>query len=428
MPSLRTCSAKYAAHGVGFSGRRADASSFCPLPSPEPLLAALGVFTIDTHGEYRRAIRETWLRAAPAARIAARFVMHGLGARVELLEEAHRHRDTIFVRAQAEMSCKSAPLRKLLLWLACAPAAWPAASLVGKADDDLWVHLPGVALHVSRSLAALEATGPPQISGVVWGMIESYHWHEGIHRPVGFTGMRWAYRLLPGAGKLEKCRRRSAPQLLPGRNDVPKWWLSSMDVGTDGVGNVTGPFWFAQGPLYLLSGHLAAQVVASEWVQHEADAAARSGDADPTAPEPTWPWEDVFLGAALAHAARGERLAAIHVGSTGRPGIFSWEWGVRAAPSTLVWHMRLKNPERIRVLEEWASKNPERCDLAFDRLDCRTYVSCATAQWDACEPRLRGNCSTRLKDVPPSRLRPRGTEGARRRTNRARVRLAASET
>ena len=157
-------------------------------------------------------------------------------------------------------------------------------------------------------------------------------------------------------------------------------------------------------------------------MQREADAAARSGDADPAAPEPTWPWEDVFLGAALAHAARGERLAAVHVGSTGRPGVFSWEWGVRAAPSTLVWHMRRKSPERIRVLDAWARRRgSERCDLAFDRLDCRTYVSCAMAQWDACEPRLRGNCSTRLKDVQqPSHSGP--GPGRQRHRHRAKAR------
>ena len=71
--------------------------------------------------------------------------------------------------------------------------------------------------------------------------------------------------------------------------------------------------------------------------------------------------------------------------------------------------MRLKRPQRIRALEAWATApGSPRCDLVFERLDCHRYVSCAGAAWEACEPdlglsrlgvNLRGNCSTRLRDV-----------------------------
>ena len=178
-------------------------------------------------------------------------------------------------------------------------------------------------------------------------------------------------------------------------------------------------------------------MLAAPWVALEAEAAIRSGEEDATTPEPTWPWEDVFLGAALSHAARGARLAVVHVGTSGRPGVFSWEWGVKAAPSTLLWHMRLKQPQRIYALEAWAAKEGARCDLAFSQLACREYVSCAGARWEACEPELgidragtnvRGNCSTVQRPVaalPPrvrggvGRGRGRGSRrGARRRRGR----------
>ena len=121
--------------------------------------------------------------------------------------------------------CKGGPLRKLWLWLECALVAWPAAALVGKADDDAWIRLPGVALHASRALAAAAATAattatatagtaagttagtaagssaapaPTEAAAprLLWASIDSFHWHEGLHRPIGYTGQRWAHRQL----------------------------------------------------------------------------------------------------------------------------------------------------------------------------------------------------------------------------------------
>ena len=67
-------------------------------------------------------------------------------------------------------------------WLACATYAWPRARLIGKADDDTYVHLPGVADHVTQTLSF--ARGAP----IYWGQLEAYHWHVGAHRPLGFAG------------------------------------------------------------------------------------------------------------------------------------------------------------------------------------------------------------------------------------------------
>ena len=403
---------------------RGDAPSFCARPDPEPYLAAIGIFSLDDHRRHRVAIRASWLRSAARASMIARFVLHGLAARSDVLAEATAHGDTVFLRAEAVMSCKAGPLRKLLLWLECALSAWPRAELIGKADDDTWVHLPGVAAHVSRSLSALQAKGLPR-AALVWGSIESYHWHEGVHRPVGFTGMRYAYRRLPGTGRLERCRQRRAPRLtsLPNR-DVPRAWLQS-DTGEDDA-NVTGPYFYPKGPFYLVAARLVKQMLSSAWVRREGEAAIQSGEREADVVELTWPWEDVFLGAALTHSARPsladdgtntqpqQQLAVVHVGATGRPGsVFSEEWGVKAAPSTLVWHMRTKVPERVHLLERWAAVR--RCDRVFEAMEyCAEYVACSGAVWQACEhalPKrkerasfalpatLGSNCSDRLEDV-----------------------------
>ena len=431
---------------------RIDAKRFCAKPNDSSLMAALGIFSLEGHSRYRREIRATWMRHAQAANIVARFVLHGLGVRQSELEEASTHGDITFLRAPAVMSCKAGALHKLILWLECAMAAWPKAAMIGKADDDAWIHLPGVAAHVTRSLSALGWLNapPPPCGGLVWGSMESYHWHEGIHRPVGFMGMRYAYRRLEGNGLLERCRQRGAPRLLAlPRRDVPRTWLSgdkdSDDGGSwNGAGggapaNVTGPFFFAKGPLYLISRTLIRQLLAHPWVRAEAAAAISSGEVEAELLELTWPWEDVFLGAALARAVtcvdgasrttaeptdatppsshapatssmragrgastQASPLAAVHVGATATAGVFSEEWGIKAAPATLVWHMRTKVPERIRTMEEWASHRP-RCNLLFERMAyCRTYRACSGALWRACEPahtRRRDNCSVRLEDV-----------------------------
>ena len=86
---------------------RSDAPAFCPAPNATALLAVLGIFTIDEHARHRSMIRSTWLRGADAAGIAARFVLHGLGARTDVLAESASAGDVVFLRAPAVMSCKA---------------------------------------------------------------------------------------------------------------------------------------------------------------------------------------------------------------------------------------------------------------------------------------------------------------------------------
>ena len=392
---------------------RADASQFCAPPDSQHYLAAIGIFTVDDHKRHRESVRASWMRSASRANMIAKFVLHGLSARADVLKEAAAHGDTIYLKAPAVMSCKSGPLKKLLLWLECALTAWPNAELIGKADDDTWAHLPGIAAHVARSLAALRARHVSTAANLlVWGSIESYHWHEGVHRPVGFTGMRYAFRRLPGDGRLEKCRRRKSPRLVPLPNrDVPKAWHSS-EAANDAEGaNVTGPYFYAKGPFYLVGSSLVQQVINNQWARKEAEASLESGEREADLVELTWPWEDVWLGAAITHSASADQQpAVVHIGATRRAGsVFSEEWGIKAAPSTLIWHMRTKDPERLHTLERWSER--WRCDRQFESMEyCSPYIACSGATWHACEHALptrkerqafdKGlNCSDRLDDV-----------------------------
>ena len=187
-----------------------DASSFCSHPSPDPVLAVLGIFSIDEHERQRREIRGSWL-AEPPAGIRVRFVLHGLGALNRSLAESLSHGDTIFLKGPARMQCAHGQLVKQFKWLQCACHAWPRATLIGKADDDAWVHLFDIEHALVRTLAML---GTPA-SNIYWGTMESFHWHATMRRPVGFAGARFAYRRLPegsssGSGRLEYCHRRAA--------------------------------------------------------------------------------------------------------------------------------------------------------------------------------------------------------------------------
>lgn len=234
-----------------------DSPQFCPAATYDALLAVLGIFTIDEHHQNRREIRSTWLASPPAA-IRVYFVLHGLGALTRTIEEARAQQDMVFLRARARLPCMFGQLQKQFLWLRCAPSAWPSASLIGKADDDAWVHLADVEHALFRTIGELnvEHTRAPPL--LYWGTMESYHWDLEMRRPVGFCGARFAFRRLPagslsGSDRFEHCLRRLAPnssgssgELLRTSRELPRMWLT--DPSTIAAsGSIVGPFPWATG-------------------------------------------------------------------------------------------------------------------------------------------------------------------------------------
>eukprot|EP00966_Prymnesium_polylepis_P237596 5495256-Prymnesium_polylepis.1 len=180
----------------------ANASLFCAPVDARELLAALAIFTTAAVPKRRAILRATWF--ASSDDVVARFVLRGLGVRPELLQEATEHGDILFVEARSETSCKKGPLQKLVLWLACAVHAWPHAQYIGKGDDDVWIDLPGVAMLLRASHQQLRAEPPTWLATganssasrpetlIVWGLLEVFHWHTELHRPVGFSPRRFA--------------------------------------------------------------------------------------------------------------------------------------------------------------------------------------------------------------------------------------------
>ena len=148
-----------------------DAPTFCAAADPAPHLAVLGVFSTSNARSFRDAARSTWLNADPLT--LAKFVLRGASIEQGLLEEARDLDDIIFVDAKDQLSCKAAPLTKLLLWLQCATHAWPRATFIGKADDDIWASLTGITLRLAGALAAATSLGANTTASppcIVWGL------------------------------------------------------------------------------------------------------------------------------------------------------------------------------------------------------------------------------------------------------------------
>ena len=142
--------------------------SFCAAPDTRALFAVLGVVTHE-QSSFRHLIRRTWL-PSPEAGVITRLVMRGLNASAAVIDEAAQFGDTIFLSSSAHLSKDVGPLLSTWQWLECAVSAWPRAALIGKAEDDVWVHLPGVLESLRAGSAALGNIG---LRSMYWGMIET---------------------------------------------------------------------------------------------------------------------------------------------------------------------------------------------------------------------------------------------------------------
>ena len=122
-------------------------------------MAVLGVVTTEG-SRWRHEIRNSWLDPSLVPEsILTRFVVRGLNASCGILAEAARYNDTVFVAADARLSINRGPLTSTLAWFRCAVAAWPHAELVGKAEDDTWIHLVEVSRQLRAALSGMAAMG-----------------------------------------------------------------------------------------------------------------------------------------------------------------------------------------------------------------------------------------------------------------------------
>ena len=261
-------------------------------------------------------------------------------ASVKFTRTAH---DVVLLDAAANRRARGAARVALHLYR-CATTAWPRAA-VGKADDDVWLHLPGISAHLR--VAAHSAGTRPATADLV-GVFQSFHWDVRVERPGAMQDVeiRVAQELRP--------RGQLAPRLITPRwRDAGGWWQHRR----------IGPFHFTRGPAYFVGAGIVRQLLDDVILQAHMRATLDAADVA-TNLSTTLPWEDVYTGLALSEAARGAGLAYVHVGCE----VYS-DGGVL--------------------------RGPERADLAHAIEDCEP------------DPRAAGGRSAALRAAGPSGVRRR---------------------
>ena len=352
----------------------------CPPPDSTPALGALGVMSAEGRHSFRSVIRSTWMPDSEATanpnRLLVRFVLRGLKASVDVVAEATEFRDVVFVAALATLPRTVGPLHSLFGWWRCTLSAWPNAKLVGKADDDVWIDLPGIEWQLLATRRALrgrprESTLPaedrlPLEDRLCWGLMETFHWSFEDRRPYGFR-FKYGY---PGAS----C-------------------YNTPDLNKSGTIRSSGPFHFPKGPLFFLSRSLVADIVRADGEQQLDDITRTFLTGGVNSSNTTarvrgvLPWDDVFTGMKLATVVAGSGLVAVHSGLLA----FAEPWGAYPGyflprSSTLLWHETLKLTTRLGLVHSWAHRRKaNRCPSPPLSLSCDTsYRSCTGAPWTRC--------------------------------------------
>eukprot|EP00966_Prymnesium_polylepis_P058719 1359906-Prymnesium_polylepis.1 len=235
---------------------------YCAPPDPAHRLAVLGVFTVEEN-RLRRSAARTWMSETASRQkpLLARFVARGIGDIPVLTSEMQAHGDVVLLAGPSEMPRSNGPLLTLLLWLECSLAAWPNATLIGKADDDVWVHADATAAHLQGSLDALRE---PRLQGadtpyMYWGLMETYKWSLTVHRPMRF---QYKFGSLQAACAVENVLNHT----------------------------VVSPIHFAKGPMFFISAPLVAQVAADPMVRSYTMTVIASTDSSTR--RRVLPWED----------------------------------------------------------------------------------------------------------------------------------------
>lgn len=314
-----------------------------PAP-PAPALAVVGIFSHDGNIAYRKEIRQTWMHTGEANRVFCRFVLRGNGSLSR--DEALREGDIVLLEELTAASPRrTGPLSMLLPWMRYALNTWPAATLVGKADDDVWVDLPGVARHLRDVQQQLWDSH--RIAQFTWGSMESFHFSLNASGPVGFSYNRWrdcafAFHGWPPSG---------------------------------GKSALLGPFPFPKGPLFFLTRGLAALVIGQPALDRYVSHIIRH-----TSESKFTPWEDVFLGAALSAMPIVTPAAHVHIGVHG---VYSEGWNFNVFNTSLIYHQKTKVPSRIGIVHKGLSRSAPRSAMSLT-CNTRPYISCTKSLWTPC--------------------------------------------
>ena len=369
------------------------------------LLGVLGVFSHTTNLMNRHTIRDTWLTLAQES-LVTKFVMRSQGDD-RVAQEAAKHGDVVMLDAPAAMSKDVGPLWSSMLWLACAPRAWPGADMIGHAEDDIFAHLPGIVSYLRHTASIPRdpeagadrpclshnpspSSNPkpnPNHTGVrlYWGTFELFHWNEHLHLPEKHWNRYSAETLVS-----QPCRRRTIEHLRHHKKE-------RQFPGVYTNHTVVGPFAFAKGPLYFLSAALAREVAAHRAVGREARAVIERGDDAPSGYVGMTACDDAFIGYTVAQLAdSGEPLHYVSMPSDAYAG--KSRVGLQLAAPAVAVHLHKKHAKSkswrfIRVAHQWKLRG-NHCERPLKLQHTRRLagVVCGGARWqdwfynDSAEP------------------------------------------
>lgn len=326
-----------------------------------PLLV-LGVLTTPKDATQRDCVRATTRSTATAASTRApdrdgdlvyRFVVGGLGiASTAALTAEHATHGDIALLPRARDGRKSHLSRKVLEWFAWALSHWPAASFFGKADMDTLIVWARLRHHLLQAEARMRRSVP-------------IHLDEERRAPMFFyVGlMEWS-SLQPRAPRVCGCcgsteRHAKLLQRTPDAHFGPCFRRSDHPEDTE----THGPFPFAQGGFYALSGALVAWAFPSGELGHSSNGLVESArvdqrrsNADSTMRGGTASTqgsfaglgsaEDIITGYLISHLNTfNHSLELVRFNHAG----YQYEFANELAPRSMQWRLSAACPRTMRV-------------------------------------------------------------------------------
>ena len=379
------------------------------------LLATVGIFSYEPRVSHRSAIRSSWLSSIPPS-FAAHFVLRGRDMQDANIvnHEAAEHRDMLFVNASSLLGRTAGPLMSLVSWFECSLRAFPKVRLVGKCDDDTWMHVSGMegllwralalrkhGAHVGKHSSGLGGSGvraaaPDRMPELVVGRFERFLWFQNQPNP-GHEGPVPA-----GFAKNPLARGGGACESMADAQNAK-------------------PFPFPKGAIFFLSGGAVQKVLdvmrphalrliatdATRCFRYSAlwrlskQNTTRPGAVKEYRPECNGlvevlpPYEDVWTGFALDHLSN-TRILAVDILDA-----FADSYGFRAGQATLAWHSRVDSAFGIRaqLLHNWSAV--QFCNGSRHLLECGPAIpACHGAhEWHHCKLVRPHGCDTMLSNL-----------------------------
>jgi hypothetical protein len=297
--------------------------------SPAAVLCAIGIISPPEFRARRDAIRRTWLSSVSHSMI----VKFAVRSKTESCSNGQRSAASTASASVEEIDdvvplrsvCVNEPRKRgavlsIWAWLQHATVAYASAHFIAKTDDDAWLDVAAL----RRYLVVVARNGS---SHVLLGTMYFTSWiqdGDGLHEKDGSFGHTCHQAVSSYKTRVE-----------PGLRDA----LLNPQNATS-----AGPFVFTPGYLTVLSSPLALMLTASSRLHDNLQRIQSQGG--------SFGLEDKWLGSAMQRHAQ----VPIQFVNLYHSGLMADAYGVQVRSTTLLWHNRVKAPERIDLLHNFSAR------------------------------------------------------------------------